>query len=232
MPCESYKDALIQATASGSELQSDVREHLDACASCRITYAEEQYLFASIDTGLHKLACTEVPAWLLPRVRARLDEEAIFQRSWLVNWRALAGATAIVAVFFAAHLVWRTGMKAQPAETAIRTNAPASVISQPQQQKSLAVAPSRRNSISQSRAAIAKNLVPQEALATRNTQPQVLVPPDQEIVLARYAEQWRQRKRAPLLAENPEDPSVAPLQVAPIQIAQLDVKLLAEEKSQ
>jgi hypothetical protein len=52
------------------------------------------------------------------------------------------------------------------------------------------------------------------------------------VVLARYAEQWRQGKRVPLLAENPEDTALAPLQVAPIQIAQLDVKLLAEEKSQ
>ena len=63
--------------------------------------------------------------------------------------------------------------------------------------------------------------------------PEVLVPRDQDILLAEYAEQWRLHKRGPLLlAQNSDATILAPLQVAPIQIAELDVKLLADEKSQ
>jgi hypothetical protein len=62
--------------------------------------------------------------------------------------------------------------------------------------------------------------------------PEVLVPRDQEILLAGYAEQWSLRGHAPLLAQDADSTILAPLQVAPIQIAELDVKLLADEKSQ
>jgi hypothetical protein len=51
-------------------------------------------------------------------------------------------------------------------------------------------------------------------------------------LLAEYAEQWRFHKRTPLLAQDSDATILAPLQVAPIQIAELDVKLLAEEQSQ
>jgi hypothetical protein len=232
MSCESYKEALIQSATLGIESQSELRAHLAACASCRSAYAEEQSLFASIDAGLHKNANAEVPASLLPRVRARLDEEATIHRSWLLNWRSLAGAAAIVAVFFAAHTVWRTSVKQQPVEMATKTNPPSPVDSLPQDHNSIAGATPEQNSVSQPRTSIVRNLVPHATLAARNPEPEVLVPPDQEVVLARYAEQWRQRKHAPLVVENSDQTILAPLQVTPIQIAQLDVKLLAEEKSQ
>jgi hypothetical protein len=59
----------------------------------------------------------------------------------------------------------------------------------------------------------------------------VLVPGDQEVLLARYAEQWRLDKHSSYLAQNSGETILAPLEVAPIQIAKLDVKLLADEKS-
>jgi len=61
--------------------------------------------------------------------------------------------------------------------------------------------------------------------------PEVLVPRDQEVLLARYAQQWSSHKRAPLVAQGADEVSVKPLEVAPIQIAQLDVKLLTEDGS-
>jgi hypothetical protein len=62
--------------------------------------------------------------------------------------------------------------------------------------------------------------------------PEVLVPRDQEVLLVSYAEQWNQRKHAPLVAANFDATSLSPLQIAPIQIAQLDVKLMTEEQAQ
>ena len=60
--------------------------------------------------------------------------------------------------------------------------------------------------------------------------PEVLVPRDQELLLAEYAEQWSLHKRPLLLAQEFDATILAPLQVAPIQIDGLGVKLLAEEK--
>jgi hypothetical protein len=60
----------------------------------------------------------------------------------------------------------------------------------------------------------------------------VLVPRDQELLLARYSEQWRLRKTKTVLAEVSSETTLEPLQLAPIQIDQLDVKLLAEGQSQ
>jgi hypothetical protein len=60
----------------------------------------------------------------------------------------------------------------------------------------------------------------------------VLVPRDQEVLLARYSEQWRSRKTKTVLAEVSGETTLEPLQLAPIQIDQLDVKLLAEGQTQ
>ncbi len=70
MLCKHYKVALIEAAASSAQPQGDLRAHLEACASCRAAFEQEQSLFASIDAGLHVAANAEVPASLLPRVRA------------------------------------------------------------------------------------------------------------------------------------------------------------------
>ena len=65
--------------------------------------------------------------------------------------------------------------------------------------------------------------------ATRDSMPEVLVPPDQEVLLVSYAEEWNRRKRLPLVAANFDATDLPPLQITPIQISHLDVKLMAEE---
>jgi hypothetical protein len=92
--------------------------------------------------------------------------------------------------------------------------------------------PVEKNSDSPRQLAIARDPTAREMLVRGKTMPEVLVPRDQESLLAEYGELWRLHKRAPLLAQDSDATTLAPLQVAPIQIAELDVKLLAEEKSQ
>jgi hypothetical protein len=98
MPCEHYKDALIEAAASGAEPQGDLRAHLDACASCRAACEQEQALFASIDAGLHVSANAEVPASLLPRVRAQLNDPSASRIAWVPAWALLAVTAALALV--------------------------------------------------------------------------------------------------------------------------------------
>src|SRR5204863_279867 len=104
MPCQHHKNALIEAAASGSHPQGELRAHLDVCLDCRAAFEREQSLFASINTGLHVTANAEVPASLLPRVRARLDEEIAPQRRWI---QPMIFATASVALAFVIFLFAR-----------------------------------------------------------------------------------------------------------------------------
>jgi hypothetical protein len=98
MPCENYREALIEAAATDSAPSRELRLHLDACASCRGAFREERQLFAAIDSGLRVTANAEVPASLLPRFRARLNQRHVPQRSWLPAGAAMAAAVALVAV--------------------------------------------------------------------------------------------------------------------------------------
>jgi hypothetical protein len=232
MPCEHCKDALVEAAASGAEPQGELRAHLAACAVCRAAFAQEQSLFSSIDTGLHATANAEVPASLLPRVRARLVEAAAPRRMWTPSWLALAGAAAMVVAFIAARSAWRTNIEQTPVNTATNRALPAPVIPPSQNQNSNVTPSVSSNSVRQPRPAATRNPVRSEAPAGRATMPEVLVPRDQEVLLVSYAEQWNQRKRAPLVAANFDATSLSPLQIAPIQIAQLDVKLMTEERPQ
>jgi len=98
MPCENYREALIEAAATDSAPSRELRSHLDACASCREAFREERQLFAAVDSGLRVTANAEVPASLLPRVRAELNQRYVPQHSWVPAGAAMAAAVALVAV--------------------------------------------------------------------------------------------------------------------------------------
>jgi hypothetical protein len=227
MPCQYYKDALIEAAASGVEAHGKLLVHLDACASCRAAFEREQSFFASIDAGLRVTANAEMPASLLPSVRARLDEESAPRNSWVTNWFVLASAAVMVIAFFAARSVWSPSVTEKPFKTAEKANV------QPSPNQNPSVIPAvEANSPRQHQLAIVKNHQLREAPGSLKTMPEVLVPRDQEILLAEYAEQWNLHKHPLLLAQQFDSTILPPLQVAPIQIDELDVKLLAEDKSQ
>jgi hypothetical protein len=230
MPCQHYKDALIEAAASGSQPQGELRAHFDACADCRGAFEREQSLFASIDAGLQVSANVDVPASLLPRVRARLDEVSAPRRMWATNWLVLASAAVMVVAFFAARAVWRLNVLNEPIESAEKTSVPLQATPSPKNQPPVVAPPVEKNSSSQRQLAIAKTPRAHETLVSGKTMPEVLVPRDQEVLLAEYAEQWRLHARPMLLAQEFNATILSPLQVAPIQIDELDVKLLAEEK--
>jgi len=227
MPCQHYKDALIEAAASGAAAQGDLRVHLDACAGCRAAFEQEQSLFASIDAGLRDTANADMPVSLLPRVRTRLDEESAPHRVWGTHWLALASAAVMIVAFFAARTVWRTNVTEKPVENAGKVDA------KPPQNQNPSLAPAAKsNSPSQRQLAIVKTFPSPETLVRGKALPEVLVPRDQEVLLAEYAEEWRLYKRATLVAQGFDATVLAPLQVAQIQINELDVKLLADDRSQ
>jgi hypothetical protein len=230
MPCQHYKDALIEVAASGSWLLGDLRAHLDTCAECRAAFEQEQTLFASIDAGLQATANAEVPASLLPRVRAGLDKESVPHRSWITNRLVLTSAAVMVVAFFAARTFWRTNVVERPVETTATTSEPQNATPPLQHQNTVAVSAIEKKPAWPRQYAIVKNSPVSETTVRGKTGPEVLVSRDQEILLAEYAAQWNLHKRAPLMAGDSDPTILAQLQVAPIQIDELGVKLLAEEK--
>ena len=227
MPCTHYKEALGEAVACGSEPQGELRAHLAACPDCRGAYEREQSLFASIDAGLQLTANAEVPASLFPRVRAAIAEETSSNHGSVIPWFALASAAVVVVAFFAARAFWHTTVTRTPVETAGN-----SIGQPPQKHETVVVAPVHENSAASRQLAAVKNSHASESLPPEKSTPEVLVPHDQEPLLAEYAEQWRLHSHPLLVAQNFDATILAPLQVAPIQIVELGVKLLAEDKSQ
>lgn len=231
MPCEHYQDALIGAAASGREPQGELRAHLAGCAACRTAFAQEQSLFSSMDEGLRAAANAEVPASLLPRVRARLADEPAPIRSWRFPAFVLAGAALAVAVLLFARTAWHTNSEQPPSNIRSNSTTPSTMREQEQAQTSNPASPVSGNSIAHPQVTVTR--VPKRSAfsADRESVAEVLVPTDQEVLLVSYAEQWRERKRLPLVATNFDATNLSPLEIAPIQISQLDVKLMAEEKA-
>ena len=225
MPCEHYKDALIDTAAGGAGPQGELRAHLASCPSCREAFTQEQSLFAAIDAGLQVAANAEVPPSLVPRVRAALDEGIVGYAGWNSRWLALAGAAAAAALLFAV-----TFRHNRPGP--LYTNKPTGAASgQPGIPAVPAPLTSKSSGGVDSPTRPGRHDAPREELVSVTSAPEVLVPRDQELLVASYARQWSSRKRAPLVATNAQQTAVALLQVPPIQIAELDVKLLSEGNS-
>ena len=228
MPCKHYKEALIEAAASGAEPQGDLRAHLAGCADCRSAFEQERSLFASIDAGLHVAANAQVPSSLLPRVRARLDVEATPQRRWI---QPLVFAAASVALAFAIFLfVWPhySGPDNQAKQT------PRIPVSEPpttndHDQNSVpgtqAVSSNVNNSYRQARSTLSST--------TASSHPEVLVPPDEREALARFVATLQEHGDV-AVALVPPAPQTKdePASLEPLQIKELEIKTLEERQTE
>jgi hypothetical protein len=231
MPCEHYKDALIETAASGSAPSGELRAHLVECDSCRAAFDEEQSLFAAMDSSLHAAANNEVPPSLLPRVRAGLDEVAVANPRWSSSWFALTGAAMAAVVLFFAIGTRQNNLRTPPINSGANRPPVSSIV--PSTGSALSAGPSEKaGSVSQRKVFAAKNSALPTELAGQGSTPEILVPRDQDLLVAGYVQQWSSRKHSPLVARDVDESSVAPLEVAPIQITELGVKLLAESNSQ
>lgn len=229
MPCKHYKDALIEVAASGAAAHAELLAHLAECASCRAAFDEEQSLFATIDSGLHAAANAEVPTSLIPRIRAWLDEVAVAHPRWSAGWSALVAAATVAVVLLLTMRVHHDNFDGLSARSA--ANLPVAPETVPTQTPSI---PSPRETGRLPRSPLvsaAKSAKPMKE-GSHALSPEILVPRDQEALLASYAQQWSSRPRAPLVASDVVDAKLEPLKVPPIQITNLDVKPLAEEGSQ
>jgi hypothetical protein len=228
MPCKHYKEALIEAAAISAQPQGDLRGHLDACGSCRAAFEQEQSLFASIDAGLHTTANAEVPASLLPRVRARLDEAAAVQRRWFQPWifapASLALALAIF-LFARPHHSGRDNQAKQTPQIPV-TEIP---VTNPRRQNSVPgtqiVSSNVNNSQRRGRSTLSRPVA--------SSQPQVLVPPDEREALARFVVVLQEHREVAVALVTPAMPTKdESANLEPLQINGLEIKLLEERQTE
>ena len=222
MPCENYGEALTEAAAADAAPSRELRSHLEACASCRAAFTEEQQLFAAIDTGLRACANTDVPPTFLPRVRASL-ENASASRSRLGPFLIFAAASAaIVLTVFIATRERREITDTQAKQifsVPPRENPEMSARSEESGTPAIAASPHSY------RAAPRKNSTP--ARSASSTQFEVLVPPEEREAFARFISLQHERSEVvvAVVAPAPDDKDRL-LSVKPLEIAELEVKRL------
>jgi hypothetical protein len=225
MPCKHYKDALIEAAASGAQPQGHLRAHLRVCASCRAAFEQEQSLFASIDAGLHAAVNGDVPASLMPRVRTRLDEVAVPQRRW---FHPLVLAAASVALAFAIFPFARTHHfgRDNQAKLTPQIEAPATNAGHQNSGPGSRVVSSNRNNFKTRGNSTVFHPV-------ASSQPEVLVPPDEREALARFIVVLQERREVALaLVTPPPQTKDEPASLEPLQIDGLEIKPLEERQTE
>ena len=223
MPCEHYQNALIEAAASGTVPQGELRAHLAACAACRTAFAQEQSLFSSMDDGIRAAANSEVPASLLPRVRARLADEAVPRSRWT---QPLIFAAASVALAFATFLVARPhhvkpdSQAKQTPQIPVRETPATNARGQDSGPAIAIVSSNVNNSGAPGRSTLLRPVA--------SSQPEVLVPPDEREAFFSFVSTVQQHGdvAAALLAPSPKKQdglvTVEPLQIAVLEVTPLE----------
>jgi hypothetical protein len=232
MTCNHYKRALLELAAACVEPSPELHAHLQACSSCRSAFENERSLFASIDSCVRSSAKAEIPSSFIPTVRAQLQRESpAAQGARITNplfWLPAIAAAAIILFIFASQ---DRRVKSQPTAEQFATER----IESPVATATTAASPSQAT-IAPITAGLGKRFASKAIIRpdknpvrASSSDPEILVPPDQEILLACYADQFRRHHQssATLLTEVAPD-QTAPLQVPLIQIAELEVKPLAD----
>lgn len=222
MPCEHYREALIDAAAVDSEPSRELRTHLDACASCRAAITEERQLFAVIDTGLRATANAEVPHSFLPLVRASLEDVSASQRRWTPFLIFAAASAAIVLTVFIAtrprHA--RNDTQAKQILTAPSGERPANPDGVEVTGTLAVTTPLRVHHLQQRKNSTAPS-------SAASTQLEVLVPPDEREAFARFISSQLERTDVAIaVVATASDNKDRPLSVEPLEIAELEVKRL------
>ena len=224
MPCAAYKSALRNA-AAGRPSRASLDRHLAVCADCRASLAAEQELYTSIELCLRRVGNAEIPPSLIPTVRAGLDKQAP-ETGWFAA-ALVPVAAALVATLVVAHSI--RSPRERPLLIPRTASTPLPTPHKPQpggHQGAVRPSPADARVVFSSRSGQTALRQNEAAGAT-----EVLVPRDQEELLARYAEQWSSYKGRRLSARLIASPALEPLELTPIQFNPLDVKSLEEAGS-
>jgi hypothetical protein len=228
MSCKRYGDTLIEVAATGAEPRADLRAHLQACPSCRKAFEQERILFASIDAGLRSSANAEILLSFPPNVRTLIDAPSALPRmSQFVPRMIFAIAAITIAVIFVGQIS-RLRKTEQGGKAHVNLQAKSDVVRTPSLGYTLySFSPTITPLAGEKRRGSTKRIY-RRKLQLKHRDSEVILPPDQETLLRRYADQLPRRNLVPFSTNETDQAQTEPLRVELIQIAQLDVKPLAE----
>ena len=222
MPCEHFKDALTAAAASNAAPDDPLRAHLEVCAPCRAAFTEEQSPFNAIDGTLRGTVNEEMPASLLPRVRARLQEEAAPNHRWVFAWSALASSALL-----AAALLFMTDVRHKREPQVANLSQGAAQVVRSQTVSAPREIPPKVSATQASRQRRVGLIAPR--IATTPEQPEVLVPAGQEKVVALLIQDLRRGEiNGEALIADARKSQLDDLRILPMNVSPLEVKPLEE----
>jgi hypothetical protein len=226
MFCESYRQPLSDAALTG-ELTAKLSQHLAACAPCRATLAQEQSLFAAIDSGLRAVANPEVPTTLIPRIHVALNGPALLP----VRGASLLPLSIVGAAAAAAIIVIFLYMPAR------HTSTPAQVV----QEFPTPAAPKGSFSASDLNPAASgdvsplrhvKVVAPVESSGSNPRLPEVLVSPNEKAALLRYQEALRRNRAGSIFVASAKSlalqQGIEPLRFAEVELSDVSIPTLSK----
>jgi hypothetical protein len=224
MFCEAYREPLKNAAAAGSAIHGDARSHLVACEACAAAFAEEQALFAAMDSGLSKLVNADAPPSLLPRVREAIANERIFPRRTLLSWAWLPAA-AVAATLLAVFLP-RVFHSSHPEDVRVAAVQP------PSPATGTAENPGPPQSDDPENTIPVRRITPIITMARSVAVPEVIVSPQEEAALTSYAAMLRKRAdlaQALLDSSARKSTIIEPLVIAEIDSTDLRIEPLVKD---
>ncbi len=216
MRCDTFRDALLEAAAGARELNETVKDHVEECPQCRAMLRQEQTLFVAIDGALRVRMEEEPRIDFLADVRARIAQEPEPSMFMSPRWALAAAAVAVALVAMA--VPWARLRRTPVAVGGSRV----STIRIPVEPK---FAESTRPEI---RHGPSPRLLKKQAVARHtDREPEVLVPPDERVALAKFVTHLKQRDEvaralaSPQVDENGELSEITPLEIARLQLKRL-----------
>jgi len=221
MFCASYRKALSEAVLLGGRVHGEIESHLATCAGCREAFSEEHTLLQRIDGGLSSLAVSDVPASLVPGVRARIAGGTVSRSVWRP---VLVYATAVFAISVAA-ISFSMRSKVPPLKFDSAIAGASSAVESPTASPQVESVPYERSS--QDRLVVTRKQTSPGARAARNNEPEVLISADDRLGLQRYVASLRTvaRRNAATL-EDGTGPEIKPLEIAELDLKQLSIEPL------
>ena len=222
MPCDKYKEALIEAAASGAALPNALRGHVEACAQCAAMLAGERALFAAVDAGLQEAANARVRSSFVPNVRANLATETPPARNPVPAWGFVCatGALALAAAFLG--LPRGPHDKVRTAAITVPSKAPPVAA-----EEGLSLAPERKTRYS---ARPLKASGQQNVSNAKSREPEVLIQPEEEESLKRfYAAARNPAGEAKVVVSDNHEVTPKPLVIEQIEVRDLEIENLDEE---
>ena len=219
MNCRSAQEKIVDAIASReSGLCEDPDQHVGECAGCRAFLASQASFASAIDSHLRLIAKEPVPPSLLPRVRARLEQETAPRQS-ILRWQFAAVTTVVVLLVAAAIRMRDSDKPGSPAETTAKVALESRHVNHPP----TASPPINQPAPKTPRVAAIRKA----SVSAHSSAPEVLILPEEQQAFRRFvSEISKDQDSAKALVSAAPGNGDAPVEIALLTIENVEVKPL------